>query len=82
MFSERTVSADTNHVFTRILFQFLGTNTPVQYKIPIDTEYFNSNVETESAEREGNWRKQDALQDQKDLLWLVLIQTHHCPEVY
>jgi hypothetical protein len=49
MFCERTVREDTNHIFTRIFFQFLGTNRPVQNPSRNGVQYFISNVETEPA---------------------------------
>lgn len=51
MFFERTLRGEINHIFTRIFFQFLGTNSPVQNPSRNGVQYFNSNVETESAGR-------------------------------
>jgi hypothetical protein len=49
MFCKRTVHGDTNHTFTRIFFQFLGTNRPVQNPSRNGVQYFISSVETEPA---------------------------------
>jgi len=49
MFCERTVRGDSNHIFWRIFFQFLGTSSPAQNPSRNGVQYFISNVETEPA---------------------------------